>query len=171
MNRSEVFFPFRKTVFLRTKLHKEEVALRMQELVRPATAASGEIFHFSTPYVRKTSNTGFVVEDRASILTPFSPKIAGEVHGDISGTSIKVVFSMNTFTLFLGIVMSLPLIMSLVQVFNFFQFPPQLTNYLSFGAFGFLLTCYVYRQACNAATKILNQNLESAEFKAVDQER
>ncbi len=164
INLSEVFFPFYRTIYLRTKVSKEEVALRLRSLVKTSSPGSKEIFYFSSPGTKKGKNTGFVEEDRASILTLFRPKTGGEIHGDTQGTSIRLVFKMNAFTNFLAVVVCLPLLMLLIQQLHLFQFPPQLLGLGTAGVFSFLLICYIYRLACKSASKIIARNLNASEF-------
>lgn len=164
INRSEIFFPFYRTIYLRTKVSKEEVALRLRSIVKSSSSSSKEIFYFSTPGTKKSTYTGFVEEDRASILTLFRPKTGGEIHGDTQGTSIRLVFKMNDFTILLAALVCMPLLLMLIQQLNLVQFPPQLLGLGTAGFFCFFLTCYIYRLACKSATRIITRNLNASEF-------
>lgn len=164
ISRPEFFFPFYKTIYLQTKVNKEEVALKLRSLVKTSSAGSKEIFYFSTTGSKKSINTGFVEEDRASILSLFMPKTMGEIHGDPQGTSIRVVFKMNTFTIFLAILVCVPLLMLLINLLHLFEFPPQLRGLGTAGFFGFLLIYFLYRLACKSSTRIIARNLNASEF-------
>ena len=164
ISRSEFFFPFYRTIYLRTKINKKEVALKLRSIVKTSSEGSKEIFYFSTPGSKKNTNTGFVEEDRASILSLFMPETGGEIHGDAHGTSIRVVFKMNTFTIFLAVMVCLPLLMLLINLLHLFELPPQFGRLGTAGFFSFILIFFLYRLACKSSTRIIARNLNASEF-------